>query len=517
MRRFVGFRSMTRIIVFFVLLTCSVGAGRAVEFRLTFPDTVSTEPLAGRVYVFLTDDTGASPHHGPSPTHQVPFYARDVVDWQPGQVLVLDDTAEWFGLAMKDLRGRYALAAVLDRDETEQSHLAPGNIYSRKLVRVFGPGVAESIDITLDRRKEPPQYEESELQKEVILSSRRLTEHLGRPVALKAAVVLPESYHRRPDARYPVVYAIPGFGGRHYHIFMGPWNQKRYGMRDHGLEKIFVFLDGDCPTGHPCYVDSVVNGPWATALVEELVPHIDATFRTLAAGPARLLTGQSSGAWAALWLQLNYPDTFGGAWAGSPDPVDFRSFVGVNLYEAGVNMFTDAEGHERPLGKAGGETLFTYREISDMEDRTGNNGFLATFEAQFSPAGENGEPRRLWDRRTGTVDPAVVAHWRQFDISLRLRENWPALKDKLSGKLFIYVSAAEEADLCSPVRRLDEEMKKLDADVFVRVLDKGNHGDDVWRQIIDQVHEQMDRRLLAAYPQLEPPAPASATAAAQQN
>jgi enterochelin esterase-like enzyme len=41
----------------------------------------------------------------------------------------------------------------------------------------------------------------------------------------------------------------------------------------------------------------------------------------------RLLTGHSSGGWAALWLQVTYPKLFGGAWPTSPDPSDFRDFL----------------------------------------------------------------------------------------------------------------------------------------------------------------------------------------------
>jgi len=34
-----------------------------------------------------------------------------------------------------------------------------------------------------------------------------------------------------------------------------------------------------------------------------------------------------------LSLQLKYPDFFGGAWVYNPDPIDFRRYQLVNIYE----------------------------------------------------------------------------------------------------------------------------------------------------------------------------------------
>ena len=75
--------------------------------------------------------------------------------------------------------------------------------------------------------------------------------------------------------------------------------------------------------------------------------HLDATFAALADPRARLLNGHSSGGWSSLWLQVTYPEFFGGTWSTSPDPVDFRDFQRINVYSPGENMFRDAEGKPR--------------------------------------------------------------------------------------------------------------------------------------------------------------------------
>ena len=127
-----------------------------------------------------------------------------------------------------------------------------------------------------------------------------------------------------------------------------------------GSDFIRVILDPDCGTGHHVFADSATNGPRGKALVEELVPFIERTFPAIADPRARLLNGHSSGGWSSLWLQVTYPDFFGGTWSTSPDPVDFRDFQQINIYAPGENMFKDSDGQvpaDRPHGKGPGPFL----------------------------------------------------------------------------------------------------------------------------------------------------------------
>lgn len=157
-----------------------------------------------------------------------------------------------------------------------------------------------------------------------------------------AGVVLPKSFAEKPEQKYPVVYEIPGFGGDHHAAFFA----ESRGLA--GIDTIYVMLDPDCRTGHHVFADSANNGPYGQALIDELIPHIEMKFRALARPSARFLTGHSSGGWSSLWLQVVYPDFFGGVWSTAPDPVDFRDFQKINLYAAGTNMFTDEKGHAGP-------------------------------------------------------------------------------------------------------------------------------------------------------------------------
>ena len=102
--------------------------------------------------------------------------------------------------------------------------------------------------------------------------------------------MLPKSFTTNPNKRYPVIYEIPGFGGDH---FLALYYDDR--TRVAGTEMLYVVLDPCCRTGHHVFADSENNGPYARALVEELIPHIEKEFRGLGVPTARFLTGHSSG------------------------------------------------------------------------------------------------------------------------------------------------------------------------------------------------------------------------------
>ena len=145
--------------------------------------------------------------------------------------------------------------------------------------------------------------------------------------ATKRACTLPASFINDKSRQYAASYAIHGFGGDHH----AAWNQgdslvekMESGKR---MEMVHVYLDANFSTGHHVFADSINNGPWGKALTEEFIPYLERTYRLIPQSRARFVTGHSSGGWSSLWLQVNYPDFFGGTWSTAPDPVDFRSFT----------------------------------------------------------------------------------------------------------------------------------------------------------------------------------------------
>ena len=107
------------------------------------------------------------------------------------------------------------------------------------------------------------------------------------------------------------------------------------------------------PTARP-------TGPGARPWSRSSSRYIERTFPAIADPRARLLNGHSSGGWSSLWLQVTYPDVFGGTWSTSPDPVDFRDFQRINLYAPGENMFRDRDGKRRPIARMGAMPALFY-------------------------------------------------------------------------------------------------------------------------------------------------------------
>src|SRR5205823_3028649 len=107
-------------------------------------------------------------------------------------------------------------------------------------------------------------------------------------------------------------------------------------------------------------------------------PHIEKEYRGIGRASSRFVTGHSSGGWSSLWLQVTYPDFFGGVWSTAPDPVDFREFSRIDLTRPDANAFTDAEGDKRPLSRRGQRPPLYFQPFSDMEAVMGHGGQLGS-------------------------------------------------------------------------------------------------------------------------------------------
>ena len=97
---------------------------------------------------------------------------------------------------------------------------------------------------------------------------------------------------------------------------------------------IHVLIQHPTPYFDDSYaVNSANHGPYGDAITKDLLPMIEQQFRGIGQGWARVMTGGSTGGWEAFGVQVFYPDDYNGAWALCPDPVDFRSYRSVNIYD----------------------------------------------------------------------------------------------------------------------------------------------------------------------------------------
>ena len=343
--------------------SAKVSRSEGLAFDVTYSANLRSEPTKGRVYVFLgPDQSGLEPRLGPQWFRPQPFFAVNVENWKPGEPLRIDSQAD--GVPGRSRRAQSRPVCHPGRGPAQPRH-APDRRWRRKRLRTGRPCPARPEGRGCrcpqgrpHRRAAPVRVRPSESSWSSC-KSEKLSAFFHRadqaPRGGDPAQRDAQGGQRRASCRRST--SSPGLAAT------TPWPRSswtRLGWR-FGKDFIRVLLDPDCGTGHHVFADSATNGPRGTALVEEFIPHIERTFPAIADPRARLLNGHSSGGWSSLWLQVTYPDFFGGTWSTSPDPVDFRDFQRINIYAPGENMFRDRAGKRRPIARMGkrSRTLFT--------------------------------------------------------------------------------------------------------------------------------------------------------------
>ena len=462
-------------------------------FRVRYTADVHPQPYTGRVYIFFSKKR-EQPRIGPNWFRPELFVAKDVVEWKPDEAITFSSLDRETLLAYPqpiddwNLDGYRAQAVVRFNPHHRQIGRGPGNGYSAAIS--INQSVSSSIDaeLVVDQVVEQREFPENRWVKQIAVPSRKLSKFHGREIVQRAAVILPASYYVNPERRYPTIFLIPGFGGTHFRALRLKPDQAN---EPDGVEFLRVVLDPSCPLGHHVFADSDNNGPVGTALVTEFLPEFDRQFRSITTPAARFLTGHSSGGWSSLWLQITYPDQFGGTWSTAPDSVDFRDFQRINLYQPGENMYVDAAGTPRPIARNGQQVLLWYRNFSEMEWVLGPGGQLHSFEAVFSPRDRDGKPELIWDRETGVINTQLANLWREYDIRLILERNWKTLGPKLQGKIHVFMGDADTFYLEGATRLLKESLEKLGSDAVVEIHTGRDHTNVMSPQLRARIRREM--------------------------
>jgi hypothetical protein len=498
------------------------------------PRERAATPLDGRMLLLISSDTAGEPRFQISdgPNTQLAF-GITVDGLRPGEDAVIDGTV--LGYPIESLSrlpaGRYRVQALLNRYETfrrsdghvvklppdrgegQQWSRKPGNLYSIPVMMSLDPARDATIRIALDQEipaiPDPP---ETRYIKHVKIQSRLLTEFWGRPMTLGAHVLLPEGFDTHPEARYPLVvnhghfpYDFSGFRPEPPDPDLKPDYSERFRLAGYnriqqeynhqfykdwtgpGFPRVLL-IEIQHPT--PYYDDSYAvnsanNGPYGDAIMQELIPEIERRFRGIGAGWARFTYGGSTGGWEAMAVQMFYPDEFNGAWVACPDPIDFRAYTVVNIYEDTNAYYAGAQWKRTPrpaLRNWLGHVSSTLEQVNQRElvlgtkSRSGDQWDV--WESVYSPAGPDGYPKPIWDKRTGTIDREVANYWKEhYDLSWILRRDWRTLGPKLRGKLRIYVGDMDNYYLNNAVYLVEEFLKTADppADAEVDYGDRAEH------------------------------------------
>jgi hypothetical protein len=366
-----------------------------------------------------------------------------------------------------------------DKGEGQQWSQKPGNLYSAPIALHIDPAHPVRTALVLDKEITPIQPPvDSEYVRHIRIKSELLSKFWGRDVYLGAHVLVPKDFDRHPEAHYPLMVFhghfpadISDFRTIPPDPDLKPQYSERFHLADYNhieQQEAYKFFEkwisADFPRflvveiehANPYYDDSyAVNsanlGPYGDAINKELIPEIERRFRAIGAGWARFTYGGSTGGWEALATQVFYPDMYNGAFAACPDPIDFRGFEVVNIYEDANAYVLQGEALkvERPSARNYlGEVFATQRDANYMELVSGDHGRSGgqydIWTAVYSPIGPDGYPQPLFDKLTGAIDKQVAGYWREhFDLSHIIERDWAALAPKLQGKIHIYVGSAD--------------------------------------------------------------------------
>lgn len=424
----------------------------------------------GRLFIFMSLDSINEPRTQiwPNPRAKTEIFAKNIDDFDPKKPFKLTGETDWMGTPEWSLKnvpaGKYYIQIVWDQKTDESRIDEPGNLYSEKKRIIVNQNL--NLSFVINQTIESRKIDEHPLVRAVELRSDTLSNWWGKNMVLKASVLLPHNYDGTKE--YPIRYNVAGYGGRYDRInrilsnidFMNWWTS------GDAPEIINVFLDGEGPFGDSYQMDSENSGPYGHSLVHELIPHIESLYRGTQSNTYRFVDGCSTGGWVSLGLQLYYPEMFNGVFSYSPDAIAFENYQLINIYKD-ENAFINEYGYERPvMRETSGEPMLSLRNFIQYENVLGSSntylnsgGQNSAHAALYSPRGENGLPKPLFDSKTGEIDPEVAEHWKKYDFKLYAQENWDELGPKLQGKIYIWMGDMDHFYLNTGTREFDSFLK----------------------------------------------------------
>jgi len=122
-------------------------------------------------------------------------------------------------------------------------------------------------------------------------------------------IYLPEAYEKEKSARFPVIFWLHGIGGSQQGVPRMCENFTSAIAQGKMPPVIVVFANGMVDG----FYNDAINGPRPveTVIIKELIPHIDATYRTISTRDARMIEGFSMGGYGAGHFGFKYPELFG--------------------------------------------------------------------------------------------------------------------------------------------------------------------------------------------------------------
>lgn len=465
-------------------LTALAGDKCSIQIEISIdPEFKGKIPSDGRMIIIFGGKDSREPRFSVGWPGKIPFFGVDISGWNTSEPLLVSDKDGLIGYYRSKLNemdpGQYRFQILYDVDTTFSYINAHGNFYSSPVDLEIEEGETILVKTILDQQVEERIPESTEFAKFVKIESELLSEFWGKPIFLRAGVLLPAGFYDNPEKSYPVRYNVGGYHSRFTRLerrarqgsdFMQWW------LSEEAPQMIIVFLDGEAPYGDSYQMNSENNGPYADATMNELIPHIEKKFRGVGKAEARFLDGGSTGGWVVLALQIFYPEFFNGAWSTCSDAVDFHYFQLVNIYDDDF-AFINSYGNERPgMRTTTGEPVFSMRQEVQMENVLGRrNSFVFSggqwggWNAVYSPTTSEG-PAAIWDPENSYIDHETAEYWKKWDLKEYLEKNWKEIGPKIHGKIKIWMGDMDSFFLNNAMRLMEEFLENTsdpESDAFL--------------------------------------------------
>jgi hypothetical protein len=311
------------------------------------------------------------------------------------------------------------------------------------------------------------RFEESIFESEALRGNR-----LGDPHRRPLWVYVPPGYDDDGDRRYPSIYMIQGLTGqldmwRNRSAFRQSFPEladRLFAARE-APPSIVVWVDCWTSLGGSQFLDSPGTGRYHTYLCDEIVPWVDANYRTLPGRDHRGIAGKSSGGYGAMVTPMLRPDLWGG----------LATHAGDALFE--VCYLPEFPECARALRDEYGGSFEKFWEsfrgrpaFSKKSDAVLLNQWCM---AACYSAEEDGTVRLPFDPATAEMVPEIWERWLAWD-PVRMA---PTHAEALRSMRAIYVDAGKR----------DEYYLDLGAEAFRRALEEAGVR-DVFFELFDAGH-----------------------------
>ncbi len=270
-------------------------------------------------------------------------------------------------------------------------------------------------------------------------------------------VYLPPGYDDNPDKRYPVIYVLAGHGGSGP-LMLAPvaWGESFPERIDRlissGAMGPVIAVLPDCWTifGGAQYLNSSALGQYEDYLIQELIPHVDANYRTLPSREHRAITGKSSGGYGAMVQSMRHPEVFSAVASHSGDIYfEFGLLPDLAKLHANLLKFDGLEGFIEQIPTIKPKTHDPFFSVLGMlcygaayaPNPQAHRGFDMPIDMETGALREDVWQRWLvWDPVRMIDQPEHIAAWRQMsyiylDCGLWDELNFPVGTRILSKKL----------------------------------------------------------------------------------